>query len=152
MSPERHCRSLRICLTCTRMHMHANAHRLRWVGLSCTYGLLSVLSTRLSESQTLRRHHLSEGDSLQVSRWPRTGSGLQVPGAATAAGIVLKRGDPLCCSYIPLQCPGKGLQTIFAWVLLALRSPLPDVSLSQEAGPGQWSIMCSPYHGAGPLQ
>lgn len=152
MSPERHCRSLSICLTCTRMHMRANAHRLRWVGLSCTCGLLSVLSPRLSESQPLRRHHLSEGDSLQVSRWPKTVSGLQVPVAATAAGTVLKRGGPLCCSCIPLQGSVKGLQTIFASVLLALRSPLPGVTLSQEAGPGQWSTMCSPYHGSGPLQ
>lgn len=77
----------------------------------------------------------------------------QVPGAATAAGTgpVLKRSD-LCCSFIPLLCPVKGLQPILSRAPLALRSLMPGVSLSQEAGPGHWPVVSSLYHGAGLLQ
>lgn len=71
VSPERHWSSLSIGLMCTCSHLHAQVHRLRRVGLFCIFGLLLVLSNRLSESQALRRHHLCEDDSLQLSRWPQ---------------------------------------------------------------------------------
>lgn len=100
--------------THTRTRTQANVG-----GTTSTSGLLSVLSTRLRESEPLRRHCLNKGDTLQVSRWPQ--DYFRSPGSRGChrywwSSSSEEEAGPLRCSYTPSPCPGKGPQTVFSWI------------------------------------
>lgn len=125
VSPERHSGSLSIHLMCPCMHghahtrAHAHTHRPMWVGPPRTSGLVSVLSPRLRESEPLGRHHLNEGDSLPVSRWPQDyfrSAGSRGCHSCWRSSSCEEKAGPLCCSYALSPCPGKGLRAVLSCI------------------------------------